>query len=140
MKNENQAIDETKEWQRSNPDIVVYRPKRGELNDGDNEHFLVFPSPKSDDLLAMWTQSSVEAHGDNHIALARSSDGVNWSEPVWVAGTHKDTDEDQASWGFPVVSRRGRIYCFFGESRRGTQGGESGTMGCFYSDNCVRIF
>ena len=135
MTNENPAIDETTEWRRSNPDIVVYRPKRGESNDGDNEHFLVFPSPKSDDLLAMWTQSSVEAHGDNHIVLARSNDGVNWSEPIWVAGTHKDTEEDQASWGFPAVSRGGRIYCFFAKSPRGTRGGASGTMGCYYSDD-----
>jgi len=47
------------EWRRSNPDIVVYLPKEGNFNDGDNEHFLVFESPGGD-LLAIWTQSSSE--------------------------------------------------------------------------------
>ena len=79
--------DPATNWRRSNPDITVYIPREGELNDGDNEHFLVFESPKSNDLLAMWTQGTVEAHGDNHIVLARSRDGVDWSEPKIVVGT-----------------------------------------------------
>jgi len=135
MSTQYQQIDPATEWKRSRPDIVVYLPKGGDRNDGDNEHFLVFEAPKSDDLLAMWTQSSKEAHGDNHIVLARSSDGINWSEPVWIAGTHKDTREDQASWGFPVVSRQGRIYCFYAKSKQGVRGGPSGIMGCHYSDD-----
>lgn len=102
------------EWKRSRPDVVVYRPGRGGLNDGDNEHFLVFPSPGGKELLAMWTQSSVEGHGDNHIVLARSGDGLRWSEPRTIAGPAKRGDATpQASWGFPVVSRQGRIYCFW---------------------------
>jgi hypothetical protein len=60
--------------------VTVYRPKEGGINDGDNEHFLVFESSKGD-LLAMWTQSSVEGRGDNHIVLARSRDRVKWDAP-----------------------------------------------------------
>ena len=136
MNNEfQQPIDESTEWKRSNPDIVVYLPKRGEMNDGDNEHFMVFQSPKSEELLAMWTQSSVEARGDNHIVLARSTDGHTWSEPLWITGTHAGTNETQASWGFPVVSKQGRIYCFFTKSEQGVKGGASGIMGCFLSDD-----
>ena len=67
--------DPATEWQRSNPDIVVYLPKGGALNDTDNEHFLVFEAPKSDELLAMWTQSSCEGRGDNDLLPARSAEG-----------------------------------------------------------------
>ena len=35
-----QVGDPATEWQRSNPDVVVYLPQEGDLNDGDNEHFL----------------------------------------------------------------------------------------------------
>jgi hypothetical protein len=101
------------EWRRSNPDVVVYLPKGGEHHDGDNETFLVVPARKSDELIGMWTQSSVEGRGDNRIMLARSGDGVNWSDPVKVVGTTPGTSEPQASWGVPVVVRSGRIYLFY---------------------------
>lgn len=123
------------EWRRSNPDIVVYIPQEGDFNDGDNEHFLVFESPNSGDLLALWTQSTVEAHGDNHLVLARSKDGVRWSEPKWIIGTHRGTKEHQASWGFPLASRTGRIYCFYVKAPQGVKGGNSGIMGRLYSDD-----
>lgn len=128
---------ESSEWRRSQPDVVVYVPKGGSLNDGDNEHFLVFPAPKSDELLAIWTQSSVEGRGDNHLVIARSSDGVHWSAPQWIVGTHRGTKEPQASWGFPVVAKSARLYCFFTKELpvhdNNAQG--SGAMGCYYSDD-----
>jgi hypothetical protein len=128
--------DPATEWRRSQPDVVVYIPKGAPHNDTDNEHFLVFESPRAG-LLAMWTQSSVEGRGDNHLVLARSADGVRWSAPEWIVGTHPGTDELQASWGFPIVTRRGRIYCFYTKelpivdnNRQGC-----GAMGCAYSDD-----
>ena len=124
------------EYQRTNPDSVVYIPKEGDFNDGDNEHFLVFNSPQGDELLAMWTQGSMEPSGDNHIMLARSSDGVKWSQPLWITGTQKGTDQTQASWGFPVVAKNtGRIYCFYCKSPAGKLGGASGILGCHISDD-----
>jgi hypothetical protein len=122
---------------RSRPDAVVYIPREGDRhNDGDNEHFLVFNAPKSRELLAMWTQGSMEPSGDNHIVLSRSSDGVKFSDPIWIAGTHKDTDETQASWGIPMVaSKTGRIYCFYCETPKGKLGGASGVLGCRISDD-----
>jgi len=104
--------DPATEWKRSNPDIVVYRPKGSGVNDGDNEHFLVFESPHGD-MLAMWNQSTSEGRGDNHIMIARSKNLTDWSEPVPIAGPYKGSKTPQASWGFPIVSRRGRIYCFY---------------------------
>ena len=127
--------DSNDEWRRSKPDVVVYVPKGGELNDGDNEHFLVFNAPQSDELLAMWTQSTTEGFGDNHIVLARSKDGRKWSAPEWIVGTHKGTRGTQASWGFPVVTRQGRIYCFYTKSAAGVRGGASGTLGGLVSDD-----
>ena len=125
------------EYKRTQPDSIVYIPKEGDdYNDGDNEHFLVFNAPKSNELLAMWTQGSMEPSGDNHIMLARSADGVNWSQPLWITGTHKGTNETQASWGFPVVAKdTGRIYCFYCESPAGKLGGASGILGCHISDD-----
>ena len=85
------------EWQRSNPDISVYLPREDGRADTDNEHFLVFVAPKSGDLLALWTQSSCEGRGDNHLVLARSADGVLWSAPVTIVGAVAGTDSLQAS-------------------------------------------
>ncbi len=79
------------EVHRSKPDVVVYIPREGDdYNDGDNEHFLVFESPKSKTLLAMWTQGMMEPFGDNHIMLARSSDGINWEVVVADVIVHPD--------------------------------------------------
>lgn len=133
-----QRGDRETEWRRSNPDVVVYIPHGEEYADTDNEHFLVFGSPAGDELLAMWTQSSCEGRGDNHLVLARSSDGVTWSAPEFITGTRPGTQDKQASWGFPVVADTGRIYCLYTReidlwdaSRQG-----SGAMGCLYSDDC----
>lgn len=123
-----------REWLRTEPDVVVFLP-RG-LDDGDNEHFQVFPSPGGEELLAIWTQSSVEGRGDNRIAFARSLDGLRWSDPTILAGKGPGREAPQASWGFPVVARSGRIYCFYTKELEKTDVRQSsGTMGCLYSDD-----
>jgi hypothetical protein len=131
------AADPATDWGRSHPDIVVYIPRGKPCNDTDNEHFLVYKAPKSDELLALWTQSSCEGRGDNHLALASSADGNAWSAPMRVVGTSAGGSEKQASWGFLVIADCGRIYCFytkeaerFDYSRQGC-----GVMGCMISDD-----
>lgn len=130
--------DPATEWKRSNPDIQVYIPKEGGLNDGDNEHFLVFESPKGD-MLALWTQSSIEAFGDNHLMLSRSTDLQHWSEPKRIAGPAKGEQIPETSWGFPIVSRKGRIYVFFSldAAQRDARGKtlKINDMGVIYSDD-----
>jgi len=130
-----QAAEE--EWCRSKPDVVVYLPKGEKHHDGDNEMLLVFPAPKSDELLAMWTQSSVEGRGDNRLMLARTRDGVKWSEPVKIAGATPGTDESQASWGVPIVARSGRIFVFYVRERKASSVDRqiSGVLGILYSDD-----
>jgi hypothetical protein len=127
--------DPATEWQRSQPDIVVFRPK-GDQPDTDNEHFLVFEAPGGNELLAIWTQSSVEGHGDNHIVFSRSADGIHWADPVVIAGKYPGVDARQASWAFPVVADTGRIYCFFTkETPKTDMRQHCGVMGCVYSDD-----
>ena len=127
-------LEISKEWQRTNPDVVVYLPKGKE--DGDNEHFLVFEAPHSDELLALWTQSSVEGKGDNRAVIARSMDGKHWTAPVIIVGKSSTRSEGQASWAFPIVSKKGRIYCFYTkETQYPDTRQHSGVMGCFYSDD-----
>ncbi len=125
------------EWKRSDPDITVFLPTGSGIYNGDNEHFLVFKAPKSDELIALWTQSSVEGKGNNHLVLARSKDAENWSPPKYLAGARYGKGGLQASWGFPVVSSKGRIYVFYTKETEiydnNRQG--SGTMGCIYSDD-----
>jgi len=125
------------EWKRSNPDIIVFAPSGSGIYNGDNEHFLVFEAPQSKELIAVWTQSSVEGYGDNHLVLARSNDVINWSEPKYLVGAKYGNGGFQASWGFPIISKKGRIYIFytkeievFDNNRQG-----SGSMGCIYSDD-----
>lgn len=125
------------EWERSNSDIQVFVPTGSGIYNGDNEHFLVFNAPKSEELIALWTQSSVEGKGDNHLVLARSSDAENWSEPEYLVGAKYGKGGLQASWGFPIVSGKGRIYIFYTKEIQiydnNRQG--SGTMGCIFSDD-----
>jgi hypothetical protein len=125
------------EWKRSNPDICVYVPTGSGHYNGDNEHFLVFNAPQSEELLALWTQSSVEGRGDNHLVLARSSDAHNWSEPEYLVGAEYGKGGLQASWGFPIVTGKGRIYIFYTKEIEISDNSRqlSGTMGCIYSDN-----
>ncbi|MDF2648779.1 MAG: BNR/Asp-box repeat protein [Paenibacillus sp.] len=133
-------MDPAAEWRRSNPDVVVYLPENDDYTGG-NEHFLVFESPKGE-LLALWTQCSKEGHGDNHLVLARSADNINWTEPRYIVGTKRGEKGNQASWGFPVVSKQGRIYIFYmkdiGVYDYDSQA--TGTMGCVLSDDDGRTW
>ena len=99
------------------PDFIVFKPeiKNGEVSDTGNEHFLVFDGPDGS-LMAVWTQSSAEAQPDQHITFSRSTDeGVTWSKPRIIAGPKKAGDGHMASWGYPLVSKSGRIYVLYSQ-------------------------
>lgn len=105
------------------PDYVVYVPTTGAqgVADTGNEHFLVFDGPDGS-LMAVWTQSSIEnfapdAPADQHIVFARSADeGVTWSPPRLLAGPKQAGEGHMASWAYPLVSRRGRVYVLYSQS------------------------
>ena len=111
-----QAILE-REIQRTEPDYVVYKPRSldGSTFDTGNEHFLVFDGHDGS-LMAVWTQSSYEGAGDHRIMFARSADeGATWPAPVRVAGPARPGDGYMASWGFPLISKSGRIYVLWNQ-------------------------
>ncbi len=120
---------------RTKPDILLYHPT-GKY-DGDNEHLIVFETASGKELLALWTQSSLEGQGDNRLMLARSTDGEKWGTPVRIAGARPGSGDFQASWGWPVVVKTGRIYVFYTREMEEVdlhrQG--CGTLGCIYSDD-----
>lgn len=127
------------EIQRSKPDYIVYKPKSidGSTFDTGNEHFLVFDGPDGS-LMAVWTQSSYEGAGDHRIVFSRSDDeGATWSPPKRLVGPTKPGDGYMASWGFPIISKSGRIYVIYNQY----QGIDdvihqhTGTMDCIYSDD-----
>lgn len=127
----------TEEWKRTNPDIIVYLPTEPQGKDADNEHFLVFEAPYDGHLLAVWTRAEAEGGHNQHIAFARSTDdGATWQEPTIIAGPDGD-DDKIASWGFPVVSKTGRIYCFYTKFTGvvDTHRQMTGWLQCVYSDD-----
>lgn len=99
------------------PDYIVFVPevKGEEVSDTGNEHFLMFDGPDGS-LMTVWTQSSVESAPDQHIAFACSGDeGKTWSKPQIIAGPKKVGDGFIASWGYPLVSKKGRIYVLYSQ-------------------------
>lgn len=133
-----------REVRRSRPDFVVYRPGSvdGSTFDTGNEHFLVSEEPGGG-LLAVWTQSSFEGAGDHRIMMARSADGGRtWSPPSRVVGPERPGAGRMASWGFPLVSKSGRIYVVYNQY----QGIDdvihqhTGTMDAVYSDDGGRTW
>ena len=139
-----------RESRRTAPDYLAYVPRHWDGSDGDglNEHFLVFDGP-DDSLMAVWTQSPHPAgvarpegasRQYNHIVFARSGDeGASWSAPTPIAGPRPAAPEDaMASWAFPMVTARGRIYVVFNQhiGLTGWIAMHTGRMGCVYSDDC----
>lgn len=130
--------DIAREVRRTKPDYIVYQPQS--VDDGPsantgNEHFLVFQHPKGE-LMAVWTQGTHEGRPDQHIVFARSADGgTTWSAPSLVVGP--DARHKMARWGFPLVSKSGRIYVLYSRYT-GTHdffASITGVMGGVYSDN-----
>lgn len=99
------------------PDFTVFVPSviDTSVTDTGNEHFLVFDGPGGS-LMAVWTQSSAETQPDQHIAFAQSQDkGRTWTKPRVIAGPRKPGDGHMASWGYPLVSKSGRIYVLYSQ-------------------------
>lgn len=127
------------EWQRTDPDLVVYRPATENGYDSVNQHFLVTKSPGGA-WLAFWTQGADEGEINQSVVVSRSEDrGRTWSPPTVIDGPLSTNPEyaapDQrdvewrapgvsdeegrrhagiASWQFPIVAERyNRIYLFY---------------------------
>ena len=135
-----------KEAIRTNPDYVVFVPGSYDRStqDSNNEHFLVFDGPDGS-LMAVWTQhQAVSPVSQSHIVFSRSTDkGESWSAPKHIAGPRdKDDPEHLAVWGFPMVSKSGRIYVLWNQNH-GVAGWllfHTGTMSGIYSDDNGRTW
>lgn len=126
----------TDEWKRTSPDYVVYLPQEFIGIDTDNVHFLVTQT-NAGTLLGVWTQATYEAADNSSVVCARSEDGgETWGSPVEIGGPN-DARYNMAFFGFPVVSRAGRIYIFYIKKTLGTWEIDStrGFMHCRYSDD-----
>ncbi|MDM8005991.1 MAG: sialidase family protein [Phycisphaerae bacterium] len=134
-----------REAHRSKPDYVVYVPQHWDSSkhDSHNEHFLVFDGPDGS-LMAVWTQALEQPGPKNRIVFSRSDDdGKTWAPPSHVAGPRTPDDPaHMASWAFPMVSRRGRIYVVYNQ-HQGISGWipmHTGTMDAVYSDDNGRTW
>jgi len=110
-----------KEWDRTNPDIVVYLPKEGADNDLANQHFNVVATPEGT-FIGTWTSATKESHPNQRVLYTRSTDrGKTWSEPEELDGPAKDDPPGTglASWQFLIVCPNvlpdggTRIWCFY---------------------------
>ncbi len=133
------AVVIERELGRTKPDFVVYKPRSldGTTFDTGNEHFLVFDGPDGS-LMAVWTQSSYEGAGDHRIVFSRSDDeGRTWAPPRRLVGPRKPGDGHMASWGFPLLSKSGRIYVVYNQyqGRNDVAAQITGTMDAMYSDD-----
>lgn len=136
------APGQSPELRRTNPDYIAYVPRSfdGSTNDSHNEHFLVFDGPDGS-MMAVWTQSHGRpgAGPQNRIMFSRSGDeGVTWKAPRRVAGpAGPDDPAHMTSWGFPMVSRSGRIYVVFNrnDGSKGWIQMHTGRMAAVYSDD-----
>ena len=136
-----QPVNLDEEIAKTRPDYRVYRPREpvGSAHDTGNEHFLVFDSPDGS-LMAVWTQSTSEGQSDQRIVFARSEDeGEHWTAPRIVAGPSKPGEGPMASWGFPLVSRSGRIYVIYSRNP-GRFDHNTGLMTGLYSDDAGRTW
>ncbi|MDO4558472.1 MAG: sialidase family protein, partial [Planctomycetia bacterium] len=129
--------------QFTRPDYVVYIPKVEPETLGDcyNDHFQVFDGPDGT-LYALTCQATCEGAPDQHVTFFRSTDhGKTWTAPKVLAGPatmEESKAKSIASWGFPLVSRSGRIYVVYDQYVPGkvsTNRQHTGVMTGIYSDD-----
>ena len=106
-----------KEWQRTNPDLLVYVPEKPGEPDHTNQHFNVAATPGGA-FLATWTTATRESSPDQRVVFSRSTDrGKTWSAPEVLDGPSPDDPPGTglASWQFLIVCPR-RIWCFYNKN------------------------
>ena len=122
------------DWQRTNPDLVLNLPKRAPRYAEHQDHVLVDYTPGGD-LLAIWTMAYDESHADMSVFFARSSDnGKTWTDPSDIHPPDPNSGA-VSTFGFPVVSRSGRIYCYYNRSVGVGETYLNAFIRCRYSDD-----
>ena len=121
------------DWQRTNPDLVLNLPKDPPSYSEHQDHILVDYTPGGD-LLAIWwmVHKSIDDMG---VYFARSSDhGRSWTPPMHI---HEPGPEPGhgSSFGFPVMSKSGRIYVYYNRSKGIGENITNSLIRCRYSDD-----
>lgn len=121
------------DWTRTEPDLVVYLPTKPPFAEEASDHVLVDVTPGGD-LLAIWTSATVQGAHDYCVVHARSTDdGVTWTTPDPIAAPEKLGN--YCNFGWPVISKSGRIYVFYNFAPGIGEGFINGIMRCKYSDD-----
>ncbi len=104
----------TDDWQRTNPDLVIHLPSTPGGPDEYADHLHV-EYVSNGDLLAIWTNGTVESSSDVYICFSRSEDeGRTWAPPQRLAEPIAPGMVAGLAW--PVFSRSGRIYVFYNQN------------------------
>ena len=131
----------TDDWKRTEPDIIIHLPKERCGPDAYSDHFLVTVTPGGD-LLATWTMSEFEGTKDSRVVYTRSEDeGKTWA-PIKVLVGREGNKGIACMFGFPVISKTGRIYCYYNKDKGIYDIGFRITcvLGCHYSDDDGRTW
>ena len=125
------------DWRRTNPDLVLHLPTETPQSPEYVDHVLVEHTPDGA-LLAIWTMAVTDrAHG---VFFARSEDGGRTFTPAAMMDGPQGRPGQDCSFGFPVVSRAGRIYCFYNWSPGIGEGRINALLRCKYSDDDGRTW
>ena len=123
----------TSDWKRTRPDLVLYLPKEPPYASEASDHVLVEVTPGGD-LLAIWTLATKEGAHDYRVVYARSKDnGVTWTPPQTIAAPERPGT--YCNFGWPVVSKSGRIYVFYNFAPGIGEGFINALMRCKFSDD-----
>ena len=122
------------DWRRTHPDLVLNLPSDAPAYREAQDHVLVDFTPGGD-LLAIWTMACKASGDDMGVFYARSGDGgARWSAPAYLHEPGPRPGQ-LSSFGFPVISRSGRIYCFYNWSSGVGEGLLNAVLRCRYSDD-----
>jgi len=103
------------DWRRTSPDLVLFLPKEPPHFVEAVDHILVDVTPGGD-LLAVWTYGARPDASDQTVLYARSEDGGRtWTDPGQFDPPGPQYGQ-VACFGFPVISRTGRIYVFYNKA------------------------
>ena len=127
------------DWRRTNPDLVFFLPKQPPEWVEAVDHVLVDVTPGGD-LLAIWTYGTKADASDHTVLYARSEDGGRtWSEPGEFDPPGPKSGQ-VTCFGFPVISRTGRIYAFYNKGAGVGTNYQTSFLRCSYSDDDGRTW
>lgn len=129
----------SEDWRRTDPDLVLYLPKEPSYWIEAVDHVLVDVTPGGD-LLAIFALASQPHGADYRVAYSRSADGGRTWSPVGVIDGPGDKPGQVSAFGFPIISRQGRIYCYYNHGRAIGDSYQTSFLRCKYSDDDGRTW